>query len=138
MRIVLDTNVIVSALLSKDSKPGVILQLVLEGAVQLCVDDRILAEYDRVLRRPKFPFSVAQIDALLAYIEHSGDRIEVGPRNFDLPDSDDLPFIEVADAGGARSLVTGNIRHFPVEQRRNVVVVTPAEWLQAHTGPRQR
>jgi putative PIN family toxin of toxin-antitoxin system len=59
MRIVLDTNVIVSALLAKESNPSAILQLVLEGVITLCIDDRILAEYGRVLRRPKFPFSAA-------------------------------------------------------------------------------
>jgi putative PIN family toxin of toxin-antitoxin system len=99
MRIVLDTNVIVSGLLSKGSNPGIILQLVLDGRLQLCIDDRILAEYGRVLRRPKFRFDDSHVATLLSYIEYTGHHVQVEDVRFKLPDPDDLPFLEVADAG---------------------------------------
>jgi predicted nucleic acid-binding protein len=72
------------------------------------------------------------VDSLLAYIEHTADRVEVGGGQFRLPDPDDLPFLEVAEAGGAQFLITGNLRHFPEEQRGTVPVVNPGEWLKLY------
>jgi putative PIN family toxin of toxin-antitoxin system len=98
MQIVLDTNVVVSGMLSEESTPGAILSLVLEGEIQLCIDDRVLAEYDRVLRRPKFPFTPAKIESLLAYIKLTAISVNATVWPYELPDPDDRPFIEVASA----------------------------------------
>lgn len=137
MQIVLDTNVIVSGMLSADSKPGTILSLVLEGEIQLCMDDRILAEYGRVLRRPKFGFAKTQIEGVLAYVAATSAFVHASDTQFQLPDMDDLPFLQVAEGGAADYLVTGNARHFPAGRCGSVVVVSPAEFLEAYTIDRR-
>ena len=129
MRVVLDTNVIVSGLLSKERKLRRDSYLGIDGEIELCVDDRIISEYEHVLRRPRFPFSSAQIEALISYIKQTGHAAMRLEQQFTLPDPDDIPFVEVAAAGGAEFLVTGNTRHFPPERCGHVNVISPADFL---------
>ena len=72
MNIVLDTNVLVSALWSSDSKPGYIVNAVIAGRFTACYDYRILDEYERVLRRAKFGFLPWEVDYLLEPIVRGG------------------------------------------------------------------
>ncbi len=69
MRIVLDTNVLVSALLSPHGPPAQILQLILAGKLVPCLDLRILDEYRQVSRRPKFAFDARLTNELLDFLE---------------------------------------------------------------------
>ncbi len=128
MRIVLDTNVLVAGLLNPQGNPGRIVDLFLAGEITLLVDDRILDEYRRVLPRPKFPFEAEEISYLLSAIEAEGVPIAARPLDVELPDSGDIPFLEVAVAGDAVSLVTGNARHFRKGAGR-VLIETPAEFI---------
>ncbi|MHC1785302.1 MAG: putative toxin-antitoxin system toxin component, PIN family [Anaerolineaceae bacterium] len=113
MLVVLDTNVIVSGLLNGSGKPGKILDLVLEGQIQVAYDDRILAEYEDVLARPEFHFDQADVKAIIKYIELSGICcIAEDLSNIDIVDADDMPFIEVLNSSKADALITGNMRHF--------------------------
>ena len=113
MNIVLDTNVLVSALWSADSKPADILNHVLSGRFRICYDYRILEEYYNVLRCPKFGFSQWEISWLLDFIKMNG--ISVIPTNLsDIPfaDESDRKFLEVAKFCYA-PLITGNLKHYP-------------------------
>jgi putative PIN family toxin of toxin-antitoxin system len=112
LRIVLDTNVLVSGLLNPEGNPGRILDLFLAGEVTLLADDRILAEYRAVLRRPKFGLDAADVSDFLDLLEAESERVTATPIGSKLPDESDRAFVEVALAGGAESLVTGNVRHF--------------------------
>ena len=132
MRIVLDTNVLVSALLSPFGPPAEILRLVTTGTVRLCHDARILGEYRQVLLRPAFPFRPLQVESLLDQIEADGEPITAFALSDRLPDPDDEAFLEVAPAADARYLVTGNLRHFPPESQRGVRVVSPREFLKSY------
>ena len=132
MRIVLDTNVLVSALLTPFGLPADILRLITSGFVRVCHDARILGEYRQVLLRPAFPFGQVQVEALLNQIEADGDPIVAFPLSERLPDPDDEVFLAVALAGGARYLVTGNLRHYPEQRRQGVQVVSPREFLEAY------
>lgn len=126
--LVLDTNILVSALLSPYGAPAKIWDLVLARQVQLAYDDRILVEYNRVLRRPKFGFSSQRIDAMLAvFLFQLATQTTPWPLH-PLPDKDDAAFLEVADAASA-TLVTGNMRHFPTEITGEVRVMSPHDWL---------
>ena len=130
MRIVLDTNVLVSGLLSPFGPPGEIVRMVSSGAVTLCLDARILAEYDEVLARPRFGFEPDAVAALLDYIVFAGEIAAPQPLAARLPDPDDEPFLEVALACGADCLVTGNLAHFPPQSRYGVSVASPAEFVE--------
>ncbi len=130
MRIVLDTNVLVSGLLSPFGPPGEIVRMVSSGAIALCLDARILAEYEEVLARPRFGFDPDSVAALIDYIDFRGEIVAANPLGFHLPDPDDEPFIEVAAACGADGLVTGNAAHFPPDLRADVTVLTPAEFVE--------
>ena len=122
-RVVLDTNVLVSALLKPDSFPSKVLNLILSGKIIMVYDSRIYSEYKAVLARPKFSLPEDGVQALLAFIRLEGESVAPLPMDVQLPDSKDLPFIEVAAASNA-VVVTGNPRHLSVEGIR---VMTPRE-----------
>lgn len=129
MTIVLDTNALVSGLLFPFNPPGEIVRMVSSGVLELCFDARIISEYREVLRRPKFKIDPDDIEALLEQIEACGHPVAATPLPKGLPDRDDEPFLEVAIAGEAHCLVTGNLRHFPKDRRQGMAVVSPREFL---------
>jgi uncharacterized protein len=132
VRLVLDTNVLVSGLLTPHGPPGRILDLVLAGKVRLLVDDRILHEYRDVLLRPRFGFDPADVETLLAFLTAESEWVVAPMPSVRLPDVDDRPFAEVAIAGGADFLVTGNPRHFPSSRLpADLRAVTPAAFVAA-------
>ena len=131
MRIVLDTNVLVSGLLSAFGPPGEIVRMVSSGAVILCLDARIRAEYDEVLARPKFGFDPDSVAALLDYVDFRSESVASTPLDLRLTDPHDEAFLEVALAGGAGCLVTGNMVHFPSDACAGVAVLSPAEFIAA-------
>jgi putative PIN family toxin of toxin-antitoxin system len=129
VKVVLDTNVLVSGLLSPYGAPGELLRLVAVGALRLCYDVRILEEYREVLQRPAFPFARDRVDALLAQVTAEGVMVGATPLPAPLPDPDDEAFLAVALAGSARYLVTKNPRHFPSKYRQGMRVVSPGDFL---------
>jgi putative PIN family toxin of toxin-antitoxin system len=131
MKIVLDTNVLVSGLLTPYSTSARIINLITSGAVVLCYDSRIFIEYKEVLSRPKFQFDPKRVSNLLAFIEMTGEITAPNPLNTGLPDPDDAIFLETALAAGAVFLITGNVKHFPEKKRQTVRVVTPQEFLSS-------
>ena len=130
MRIVLDTNVLVSGLLNPFGSPGRIVQLVAAGELSLCYDARILCEYRDVLLRPGFGFRSDHVDRLLEQIRTAGEPVAAVPLAHRLPDRDDEPFLEVAVAAAAEYLVTGNLRHYPARARGDTRVLSPAAFLK--------
>ena len=130
MRIVLDTNVLVSGLLSPFGPPGEIVRLVSAGEVELCIDARILSEYSEVLSRPRFGFDSDSVAALMDYIEFSGHVAPSVPLERRLPDPDDEPFLEVALACGSECIVTGNLAHFPPSACGDIEVLSPAQFIE--------
>ena len=132
MTLVLDTNVLVSGLLSPFGPPGEIVRLVTSAAVRLCYDARILGEYRQGLQRPAFPFGRSRIEVLLDQIRADGHLVVPHPLAEPLPDPDDEVFLAVALAGRARYLVTGNLRHYPQNRRQGVHVVAPRQFLDLH------
>jgi putative PIN family toxin of toxin-antitoxin system len=132
-RVVLDTNVLVSALLNSFGAPGRMLDLALAGELTVAYDDRVLAEWRQVLRREKFGFPAGDVEVLLGFVEGEGISTNASPLASALPDQDDLPFLEVAHAAEA-TLITGNARHSPPEKRQGVVVLDPATFLEQWTS----
>lgn len=128
MRVVLDTNVIVSGLLSPQCAPATIISLLLNEKITILYDSRIIQEYQNVLRRPKFKFELHLILNLLEFIKHSGEFIAANPTDINFQDEDDIPFYEVATSGNAGFLVTGNLKHFPKSKKSKII--SPAEFLK--------
>jgi putative PIN family toxin of toxin-antitoxin system len=122
MRIVIDTNILVSALLNPYGKPAAVLGLVLEEKATICFDSRIIAEYRDVLKRPKFGFSAKGTADLLEFLTNSGMICTPGPEKVDETHADDLPFAQVSLAIDADYLITGNTNHFPRRIGRTSVV----------------
>ena len=127
--VVIDTNVLISALLSKHSDAATVqvLNAVFDGTIIPVFNDEILAEYDNVLHRPKFKFSDTNIQLLLDTIKTYGVFAKQLITNEILPDPKDLVFYEVVMAKQDENayLVTGNSKHFP----QKPFIVTPNELL---------
>lgn len=137
-RIVVDTNVVVAALLNPERNPARALQELVSRGWQLLYDARIEEEYREVLGRPKLRMITAiarerLLDALLLGAERIVPAVYVGA----LPDDDDRAFVEVCISGHADILLTGNGRDFP--RGLGFEIVAPADLLAslgvALTGP---
>ncbi len=131
MKIVLDTNVLVSGILSPNGPPAAVLRALLTERVTLCFDERIVSEYRDVLTRTKFSFDRDLVEELIGFLEAAGSPTLAAPLAFTLPDPWDQMFIEVAVSSNADFLVTGNLKHFPEKAREGVNVVSPREFLEA-------
>jgi putative PIN family toxin of toxin-antitoxin system len=129
VKLVLDTNVLVSGLLRPAGPPGVIVRQAATGIHRVCFDNRILEEYREVLARPRFAFNPDDIEMLLEQLEADGIPTLCDPLDHALPDRDDEKFLEAAIASSAEFLVTGNLRHFPENRRCGVRVISPREFL---------
>jgi uncharacterized protein len=135
MRIVLDTHVLISGLLTPFGPGGEIVRMIFAGHLTLCIDARIISEYREVLYRPKFNFNGELIETLLGHVDQNAVFISALPITGHLPDIDDEPFLEVAMAGKADCLITGNIAHFPPPLRQGITVLTPNEFLEFFIRP---
>ena len=126
MNVVVDTNVIVSALINANGAPAKVLSLILSGRIKLLYDNRILFEYIEVLSRKEFGFSAETISDIMDFFKHEGEFTNAEPLNIKFSDEADKKFYEVYKAGEAQYLITGNIKHFP----KNNAVITPGEFIE--------
>ena len=123
-KVVLDTNVLVSALLA-NGPPAAIVDLVADGKLRPFYNDFIISEYWDVLGRKKFNFHPLQVSRLIDDIVRNGVAVEVNEHTvLSMADEDDRVFLDVAKASLA-FLITGNIKHFPSEP----FIITPAGFL---------
>lgn len=134
LRLVIDTNVLVAALLTPGRTPARALAAVFARGDRVLYDPRMEAEYRAVLARPKFRgIDPASADALLAALFAGAERLgAVPPWGGAMADADDRAFVEVALAGGADALVTGNARHYPTDLA--FAVLSPAALLERIAG----
>ncbi len=130
---VLDTNILVPALMRPDGPPGHVMAAVNRGELVPIVSAAILAEYDAVPRRPRLRLDPAKVEAALATMR----AIDIGAPGdepaapADLPDASDWPFIACALAAGC-PVVTGKLKHFP--KAAGVVALTPGRWVAGQVG----
>ena len=130
MKIVLDTNVLISGMLNPLAPPGRIVDLLRSGTLRLTVDDRILGEYTDVLRREYFLryFGKSEREDIIEYfIRNSCYTLSSIVVN-NLPDPGDVPFLEIALTAGV-PLITGNLKHFPENATMGCVVVSPRHFI---------
>src|SRR6267378_3184310 len=122
IRVVIDTNVLVSALLQPEGLPAAVLILALSGRVQPCVSEAVLAEYEDVIRRPHFKRDAEVIEGTLKAIGKAAQRVKPTTHADACGDPDDNMFLECAEAAHADYLVTGNKRHFPDQWKKTRVI----------------
>jgi putative PIN family toxin of toxin-antitoxin system len=132
VKVVVDTNVLVSGLLRPHGVSAGVVRLISSGELRLCVDARILSEYEEVLARPKFAFDSERVGLLLDFVRHYGHAVAGATLPASLPDADDEPFLEAAIAGEAPFLVTGNAADFPESKREGVRVVSPGQFMTTY------
>jgi uncharacterized protein len=125
MKVVVDTNVIVSALINTSGTPAKILSLILNGTIKILYDNRIIFEYIDVLSRNEFGFSKEIINDLINYFKHDGEFVNSEYIKRKFPDEADKKFYEVYKSGEAEYLITGNVKHFPKEDS----IITPKDFI---------
>jgi len=137
VRLVFDTNVFVSVLLTPGGTSDRAFRAAVAIGATFLYDARMLAEYRAVLSRPKFRPVIAppMIEQLVSGLIASGEKIAALAADLRLPDPDDTPFLEVALTGRADALITGNARHF--HPSHGITVVSPSgllKLLAVHRG----
>lgn len=131
---VLDTNVIVSASISAVGPPAkIVMGWVLVGTVHLAISPQVVAEYREVVRRAKFHRYKLPPLWLEYLINRSIHLPDSDSWPYACPDPKDTPFLALAHAAGAW-LVTGNLKHFPENVRKEVTVLSPADYLAHLSG----
>ncbi|MDR1453693.1 MAG: putative toxin-antitoxin system toxin component, PIN family [Candidatus Margulisbacteria bacterium] len=124
IKVVLDTNVLVSALLSQ-GPPAQIIKMVGAKLLRPCYSSTILSEYWTVLSRPKFSFGAEKINALINGLTQRGFLILPKKSNIAFTDESDRKFYDAAVSSQA-ILLTGNLRHFP----KKSWLMAPAEFIK--------
>ena len=113
MRVVLDTNILISACLKPAGLEAHTVKLVVQGTITACASKEVIAEYRQVLMRDKFAGVRAQALHLLDTLEPRIVKVHPTAIVIAAPDPDDNRFLESAVAGQAEFLITGNLRDFP-------------------------
>ncbi len=130
--VIIDTNVIISALLTNntDSSTFKVLKLFFDNEIVLYYSEQIMNEYFEVLSRKKFNFDENLIESIREAIEKFG--IEITPENKDvlMIDIKDKPFYELVmdEQIDDAKLVTGNIKHFPIQTN----IMTPSQFMEMY------
>jgi putative PIN family toxin of toxin-antitoxin system len=122
IRVVLDTNVVVSAHLSPEGYERSVLDLALSGKLKIFVSATILREYESVLRRPKFRLKPLDVSRSLRLLRAAARIVAPYGQLNAARDPGDNRFLECAEAAKGDYLVTGNKRHFPKQWRQTLIV----------------
>ncbi|MBQ9505178.1 MAG: putative toxin-antitoxin system toxin component, PIN family [Lachnospiraceae bacterium] len=125
---VIDTNVLVSAMLKWSSVPGNIIEFAFSGVIIPVLNERIVSEYREVLMREKFHLTKEIVDDVIQALEDQGEYIDTDNMDYELLDPKDVVFYAIVMEKRKEEdtyLVTGNIKHFPQVS----YVVTPKEML---------
>ncbi len=131
IRVVIDTNVLISALLQPQGLPAQVLLMSVPGrAARLCVSGEVYAEYEEVIRRPRFKRSESEIADTLRAIREIGIWVKPSHKVRACIDPDDDVFLECAQAARAHYIVTGNVKDFPAKWA-DTLIVTPHQFLDA-------
>lgn len=124
---VIDTNVLVSALLTGNplSPTKKILNMITSKQITPLVNDEVIAEYNEVLHRSKFPFKSQDVDKLIFFLRKIGLDTSRTAFTESMPDESDRVFFEITLSVEDSFLVTGNLKHYPKKPQ----VITPTEFI---------
>ena len=130
IRAVIDTNVLVSAMISSAGNEALVVMAINQKLVRPCFSPEILKEYSEVLLRPKFAFSADEVDTMLGLLGRCGHRLKPVSVSRVSTDPGDDKFIACALSAKADFLVTGNKRHFSQSKLADTKVVNAGELLE--------
>jgi putative PIN family toxin of toxin-antitoxin system len=132
LKVVFDTNVIVSAALYEKSLPSLLLSLGLEDKVRFFVSPAVLNEYEAVLKRPRFKLGHKEVTELMGKISRKALMVTPTKRlRIIKADEPDNRILECAIKANADFIITGNKRHFPFEEFKGSKIVTPREFINS-------
>ncbi len=135
-KVVLDTNVIISACISSVNAPGLIIdKLFFEDKITLCLSQDVLDEYLEVLKRPKFQKMSSFSKNAQKFVHHlhkSAEWYNPQVKYQDAHDADDNIFLELVVEASADFLITGNLKDFPTPDFKNIPIVSPSEYWTAY------
>jgi len=123
--VVIDTNIIISAVISPNGNPARILNMALDHDIQVYYSSEILSEYREVLSRVEFDFNLEEQNTVVYGLIKNAIVIEPSVSEIPLPDESDRIFYDVAKESGS-ILITGNIKHYPIEP----IIMTPSGFLE--------
>lgn len=134
-KIVVDTNVLVSALIQRSYPFHIINEIFFDNLIQLCISDKVLEEYYEVLYRDKF-FKyrdfVSKAEQLLTDIEEKSTKYQPKIKLQLIKDKDDNKFLELADECHADFLITGNTNDFALLKYKKTKIVTPKDYWEKY------
>jgi len=133
MKVVIDTNVVVSANLSDQGPSAAILDLAANRVILMFISPPVLTEYEAVLRRSSLKIDPSRIASSLAVIRNTSRLVRPTRRLAEAADEPDNRFLECAAAAGADFIITGNAKHFP-QRFENIRIVTPRDFLDLITA----
>jgi putative PIN family toxin of toxin-antitoxin system len=136
-RIVLDANVIISAIVFGGASRDV-LELAIRQEVKICISEKILDELRGVLRRPKFGYTAEQIRLISSNILAIAEPVETsGEVELIKADPDDNAILDYAIAAGAGVIVSGDEHLLRLGEFEGIEIVNPRRFLDTRTGPRR-
>ena len=131
--VILDTNVLVSALVQKNFPHYIVFDFVLDERVNLCLSNELMNEYREVLSRPKFTkiadFS-SNAEIVLSRFEKIAMFYEPKNRLNIIKDESDNRLLELADESNANFLITGNSTHFTMTIYKETKIVSPRDFWE--------
>jgi len=127
VKLVLDTNVVISAFINPGGKPSQIIKMVLGHKAELCYNSAVLSEYECVMLRPKFSHTINadNVRRFINLIRSIGISFDTLPSTIKLPDESDRIFYDTAKGSGSM-LITGNKKHFP----KKPFIMSPADFFE--------
>jgi putative PIN family toxin of toxin-antitoxin system len=132
-KIVIDTNVIVSALIQKNYPFFILDELFFENKILLCTSEELMQEYFEVLSRPKFsryPDFVINAESIFAEIGYRSEIYKPSIKLNIISDKDDNMILELAEESKADFIITGNTNDFIMTKHKKTKIVTPKEYWE--------
>ena len=129
IRVVLDTNIIVSAYLNEAGHLFRVLKLALAGAIKVYASEPIFDEYKELLQRKSYPMDSRRATLLLKKIRSASTIVKPAIKLLEPKDPDGNIFLECAEAAKVEHLVTGNPRHFPIRWKYTRIVL-PRQFIE--------
>ncbi len=130
-KIIIDTNVLVSALIQRNYPNFIIYNYVLENLVEVCISTELFDEYFEVLNRPKFikyPDFISKAEVVLAQIETKASKYFPTQRLDIIKDNPDNRLLELAVASKADFIITGNTNDFTMSYYEGTKIVSPKDY----------